>query len=99
MMLMMKQKSPPTPYLKLFCFTLETLLCLLLLLLFQKLNFMQVVRLGHPARLLSAVQEHSLDALLSNSEGTAIVRDVRKDIDETLVGQKYIVSLALNHVD
>jgi len=57
------------------------------------------VRLGHPARLLSAVQEHSLDALLSNSEGTAIVRDVRKDIDETLVGQKYIVSLALNHVD
>ena len=57
------------------------------------------MRLGHPARLLSAVQEHSLDALLSNSEGTAIVRDVRKDIDETLVGQKYIVSLALNHVD
>ena len=45
----------------------------------------KVVRLGHPARLLSVVQEHSLDALLSNSEGTAIVRDVRKDIDETLV--------------
>ena len=57
------------------------------------------MRLGHPARLLSAVQEHSLDALLSNSEGTAIVRDVRKDIDETMVGQKYIVSLALNHFD
>ncbi|KAJ7381195.1 DNA-binding protein SMUBP-2 [Desmophyllum pertusum] len=44
----------------------------------------KVVRLGHPARLLSVVQEHSLDALLSNSEGTAIVRDVRKDIDDTL---------------
>ena len=43
------------------------------------------MRLGHPARLLSVVQEHSLDALLSHSEGTAIVRDVRKDIDETLV--------------
>ena len=43
------------------------------------------MRLGHPARLLSVVQEHSLDALLSNSEATAIVRDVRKDIDETLV--------------
>lgn len=43
------------------------------------------MRLGHPARLLSVVQEHSLDALLSNSEATAIVRDVRKDIDEILV--------------
>lgn len=45
----------------------------------------KVVRIGHPARLLSIVQKHSLDALLSNSEGTAIVRDVRKDIDDTLV--------------
>ena len=45
----------------------------------------KVVRIGHPARLLSVVQDHSLDALLSNSEGTAIVRDVRKDIDDTLV--------------
>ncbi|XP_068723115.1 DNA-binding protein SMUBP-2-like [Montipora capricornis] len=44
----------------------------------------KVVRLGHPARLLSVVQEHSLDALLSNSDGTAIVQDVRKDIDDTL---------------
>lgn len=43
------------------------------------------MRLGHPARLLGVVQEHSLDALLSVSEGTAIVRDVRKDIDDTLV--------------
>ena len=43
------------------------------------------MRLGHPARLLSVVQEHSLDALLSNSDGTAIVQDVRKDIDDTLV--------------
>lgn len=45
----------------------------------------QVVRIGHPARLLSVVQDHSLDALLSTSEGTAIVQDVRKDIDDTLV--------------
>lgn len=43
------------------------------------------MRLGHPARLLSVVQEHSLDALLSNSESTAIVQDVRKDIDDTQV--------------
>lgn len=45
----------------------------------------KVVRIGHPARLLSVVQEHSLDALLSNSEDTAIVQDVRKDIDDTQV--------------
>ena len=46
---------------------------------------LQVVRLGHPARLLSIVQQHSLDALVSSSEATAIVRDVRKDMDQTLV--------------
>ena len=45
----------------------------------------KVVRIGHPARLLGVVQEHSLDALLSNSESTAIVQDVRKDIDDTQV--------------
>ena len=50
----------------------------------------KVVRIGHPARLLSVVQDHSLDALLSNSEGTAIVRDVRKDIDDTLVWTKLL---------
>ncbi|PFX24396.1 DNA-binding protein SMUBP-2 [Stylophora pistillata] len=47
-------------------------------------SVLRVVRIGHPARLLSVVQDHSLDALLSTSEGTAIVRDVRKDIDDTL---------------
>ena len=39
MMLMMKQKSPPTPYLKLFCFTLETLLCLFIIIIISKIEF------------------------------------------------------------
>ena len=50
--------------------------------------------MGHPARLLGVVQEHSLDALLSNSEGTAIVRDVRKDIDHTLVWMLFKFSVS-----
>ena len=45
----------------------------------------RVVRLGHPARLLPGIQKHSLDAILSNSEATQLVRDVRKDIDKSLV--------------
>ena len=43
------------------------------------------MRLGHPARLLSVVQRHSLDALVSSSDSTSIVRDVRRDMDQALV--------------
>ncbi|KAF7169725.1 hypothetical protein CNMCM6106_004535 [Aspergillus hiratsukae] len=41
-----------------------------------------VVRIGHPARLLPSVLEHSLEVLTHTSEAAAIVKDVRKEIDE-----------------
>jgi superfamily I DNA and/or RNA helicase len=42
----------------------------------------KVVRLGHPARVSEAIQSHCLDALIASDEGTEIVGDVRKDIDD-----------------
>ncbi|PAA79867.1 hypothetical protein BOX15_Mlig022361g1, partial [Macrostomum lignano] len=44
------------------------------------------VRLGHPARQLPQVVEHSLDALLARSEDRRIIADVRADIDKLLSG-------------
>ncbi|EAW11740.1 putative DNA helicase [Aspergillus clavatus NRRL 1] len=41
-----------------------------------------IVRIGHPARLLPSVLEHSLEVLTHTSEAAAIVKDVRKEIDE-----------------
>ncbi|KAE8386644.1 P-loop containing nucleoside triphosphate hydrolase protein [Aspergillus alliaceus] len=41
-----------------------------------------VVRIGHPARLLPSVLEHSLEVLTHTSEAASIVRDVRKEIDQ-----------------
>ncbi|CAM9842860.1 unnamed protein product, partial [Choristocarpus tenellus] len=46
----------------------------------------RVVRLGHPARLLPKVLEHSMEALVASHDGTAIVRDIHKEIS-TLVGR------------
>jgi len=40
-----------------------------------------IVRLGHPARLLPSVLNHSLDVLTQTSEAAAIVKDVRKEMD------------------
>ncbi|KAM5441463.1 putative DNA helicase [Microsporum ferrugineum] len=40
-----------------------------------------LVRIGHPARLLSSVLDHSLEVLSQTSEAAAIVKDVRKEID------------------
>jgi DNA polymerase alpha-associated DNA helicase A len=40
-----------------------------------------MIRLGHPARLLPSVLNHSLDVLTQSSEAAAIVRDVRKEMD------------------
>ncbi|KAL2868123.1 putative DNA helicase [Aspergillus lucknowensis] len=45
-------------------------------------NKVPVVRIGHPARLLPSVLDHSLEVLTQTSEAAAIVRDVRKEIDE-----------------
>ncbi|EQL32015.1 hypothetical protein BDFG_05737 [Blastomyces dermatitidis ATCC 26199] len=40
-----------------------------------------LVRIGHPARLLSTVLDHSLEVLIQTSDAAAIVKDVRKDIE------------------
>jgi DNA polymerase alpha-associated DNA helicase A len=40
-----------------------------------------IVRLGHPARLLPSVVNHSLDVLTQTSDAAAIVQDVRKEMD------------------
>lgn len=40
-----------------------------------------IVRLGHPARLLPSVLNHSLDALTETSDTAAIVKDIRKEMD------------------
>lgn len=41
-----------------------------------------IVRLGHPARLLPSVLNHSLEVLTRTSEAAGIVQDVRKEMDE-----------------
>ena len=41
-----------------------------------------IVRLGHPARLLPSVVNHSLEVLTRTSEAAQIVSDVRKEMDE-----------------
>ncbi|KAL8709571.1 MAG: hypothetical protein Q9220_005663 [cf. Caloplaca sp. 1 TL-2023] len=41
-----------------------------------------IVRLGHPARLLPSVLDHSLDVLTQTSEAAGIVKDVRKEMDD-----------------
>lgn len=40
-----------------------------------------IIRLGHPARLLPSVLNHSLDVLTQTSEASDIVKDVRKEMD------------------
>ncbi|OWK17520.1 hypothetical protein Celaphus_00013160 [Cervus elaphus hippelaphus] len=42
----------------------------------------RILRLGHPARLLDSIQQHSLDAVLARSDGARIVADIRRDIDQ-----------------
>lgn len=41
-----------------------------------------MVRLGHPARLLPSVLNHSLDVLTKTSDAAALVQDVRKEMDQ-----------------
>ncbi|KAF4480099.1 HCS1-DNA helicase A [Fusarium agapanthi] len=40
-----------------------------------------ILRLGHPARLLPSVVDHSLDVLTQTSEAGAIVKDIRTEMD------------------
>lgn len=44
-----------------------------------------LVRLGHPARLAANIHKYSLDAVLKSSDDWQIIRDVRSDIDKTIV--------------
>ena len=41
----------------------------------------QMVRMGHPARLLPSVLDHSLEVLTRTSDAGAIVKDIREEID------------------
>ncbi|NWI33161.1 SMBP2 protein, partial [Sula dactylatra] len=48
----------------------------------------RILRLGHPARLLETIQQHSLDAVLARSDNAQIVADIRKDIDQAFAKTK-----------
>lgn len=41
-----------------------------------------VVRLGHPARITDSIQPYCLDSLILRHDGTEIVQDVRKELDD-----------------
>ncbi|RMB97934.1 hypothetical protein DUI87_25412 [Hirundo rustica rustica] len=41
----------------------------------------RLLRLGHPARLLQPIQQHSLDAVLARGDSAHIVADIRRDMD------------------
>lgn len=41
----------------------------------------KLVRLGHPARALPEVQRHSLDAILARLDDSAIMDDIRRELD------------------
>ena len=51
----------------------------------------QIVRIGHPARIVEAVQKYSLDALLSAADSANIIKDVRKDLQNALVSTTSIL--------
>ncbi|KAM5247003.1 DNA-binding protein SMUBP-2 [Ctenodactylus gundi] len=48
----------------------------------------RILRLGHPARLLESIQQHSLDAVLARSDNAQIVADIRSDIDQVFFKNK-----------
>jgi DNA polymerase alpha-associated DNA helicase A len=45
---------------------------------------LQLVRVGHPARVLPTVLEHTLDIITRHSDAGQLVADIRKEMDETL---------------
>ncbi|PRP75087.1 DNA-binding protein SMUBP-2 [Planoprotostelium fungivorum] len=50
----------------------------------KQLKGKKFLRIGHPARLLPQVVEHSLDARIANDEGSDIVKDVRKEMNDII---------------
>lgn len=53
----------------------------------------RILRLGHPARLLDSIQQHSLDAVLVRSDSARIVADIRRDIDQAWVSSSRLCLL------
>ncbi|XP_017504092.3 DNA-binding protein SMUBP-2 isoform X3 [Manis javanica] len=51
---------------------------------------LRILRLGHPARLLESIQQHSLDAVLARSDSAQIVTDIRRDIDQVFMKTRKI---------
>lgn len=49
------------------------------------MKLVQIVRIGHPARIVESVQKYSLDALLSAADSADIIKDVRKDLQDAIV--------------
>lgn len=47
-----------------------------------------IVRMGHPARLLPSVLNHSLEVLTRTSEAGALVKDIREEIDQKIASTK-----------
>lgn len=45
---------------------------------------LDIVRLGHPARILESVRDHALDIRIKSSEEGQIVNDMRREIDMKL---------------
>lgn len=45
---------------------------------------LNIVRVGHPARVLPSVVDHTLDIITRTCDSGQIVSDVRKEMDETL---------------
>ncbi|NXD28159.1 SMBP2 protein, partial [Spelaeornis formosus] len=48
----------------------------------------RLLRLGHPARLLQPIQQHSLDAVLARGDNAQLVADIRRDIDQAWAKSK-----------
>ena len=48
----------------------------------------KVVRLGHPARVNQGLVQHSLDAIISNSDEGALVRDIYRELDKVMAGNR-----------
>lgn len=49
-----------------------------------------IIRLGHPARLLPSVLDHSLEVLTRTSEAGSIVKELREEIDQKIASTKRI---------
>jgi superfamily I DNA and/or RNA helicase len=47
-------------------------------------NKVDLLRVGHPAKVLEAVLTHTLDAKLANGDAAALIKDIRHEIDALL---------------